>query len=153
MSNECKLARKRLILTDLGKKLSRAYKACRINRVSRMEFYEVERFCHELGREGLIVKPPIGTAHYGENSQAVKNKSKDISSKAPTIGRQPIGDQLNLEGVYISATSVRKVWIREKTGTHYERLLQLEDKYADTGLQCQKINASDWKSQALLLCN
>jgi transposase InsO family protein len=135
MTAKTKLAQKRLTLLQLAEKLSNVSKACRMHKVSRSQFYEYKRSFQEFGIEGLIDKPPIPNSHPGELPNEVKSKIIDLSLKQPTVGQQRIADQLNLEGVSVSATSVRNVWIKEDMETRYKRLLRLEDEHADKGFE------------------
>jgi hypothetical protein len=104
-------------------------------KVSRSQFYEYKRSFQEFGIEGLIDKPPIPSSHPSELSEDVKNKIIDLSLKQPTFGQQRISDQLNLEGISVSATSVRNVWIKENMETRYKRLLRLEEEHAGKGFE------------------
>jgi len=135
MTAKTKLAQKRLTLLQLAEKLGNVSKACRMHRVSRSQFYEYKRSFQEFGIEGLIDKPPIPSSHPSELSEDVKNKIIDLSLKQPTFGQQRISDQLNLEGISVSATSVRNVWIKENMETRYKRLLRLEEEHAGKGFE------------------
>jgi len=135
MTAKTKLAQKRLTLLQLAEKLGNVSKACRMHKVSRSQFYEYKRSFQEFGIEGLIDKPPIPSSHPSELSEDVKNKIIDLSLKQPTFGQQRISDQLNLEGISVSATSVRNVWIKENMETRYKRLLRLEEEHAGKGFE------------------
>jgi len=43
MADKTKLAQKRLTLLPLAEKLGNVFKACRVNKVSRSQFYEYKR--------------------------------------------------------------------------------------------------------------
>ncbi len=123
-----KLARKRLTLLQLAEKLGNVSKACRLQEVSRSQFYEYKRDFQEFGLEGLMDKPPIPGPHPNELSDETKETIISLSLKHPTFGQQRIADQLQLQGVSVSASSVRNLWIKENMETRYKRLLLLEEK-------------------------
>jgi hypothetical protein len=69
----------------------------------------------------------------GELSDETKQKIVDLSLKHPTFGQQGIADQLSLEAVSASATSVCNLWIKQDMETRYKRLPRLEETLAKDG--------------------
>ena len=135
MTAEQKLAQNRLTLLQLAEKLGNVSKVCRMHKVSRSQFYEYKRAFQELGFEGLIDRPPIPGAHPNELSEDIRRRVVELSLRHPTFGQQRIADQLHLEGVLVSASSVRNIWIKEDMETRYKRLLRLEESASDTGFE------------------
>ena len=130
MTAKEKLAQQRLTLLQLSEKLGNVSKACRMHGVSRSQYYEYKRSFQTHGVEGLIDKPPIPGPHPNELSEETKQKIIEVSLKHPSFGQLRISDQLRLEGVNVSASSVRNVWIKEDMETRYKRLLRLEERSA-----------------------
>jgi len=130
MTAKKKLAQKRLTLLQLAEKLGNVSKACRMHGVSRSQYYEYKRSFQTHGLEGLLDKPPLPGPHPNELPEATKEKIIEVSLKHPTFGQQRISDQLRLEGLNVSPSSVRNVWIKEDMETRYKRLLRLEEKAA-----------------------
>jgi hypothetical protein len=54
MTAKKKLAHKRLTLLQLAEKLGNVSKACRMHKVSRIQFYEYKRSFKEFGLEGWL---------------------------------------------------------------------------------------------------
>ena len=135
MTAKTKLAQKRLTLLQLAEKLGNVSKACRLHKVSRSQFYEYKRAFQQHGLSGLIDKPPIPGPHPNELTSEVKTKIIDLSLKHPTFGQQRIADQLRLDGVSVSAGSVRNLWIKQDMETRYKRLLRLEETQANEGFE------------------
>ena len=127
MTAEHKVAQSRLNLLQLAEKLGNVSKACRMGNVSRSQFYEYKRAFQEHGFDGLIDKPPIPGPHPAELSPEVRKQIIALSLKHPTFGQQRIADQLQLQGVAVSASSVRNLWLKEDMETRYKRLLRLEE--------------------------
>lgn len=130
MTAKEKLAQKRLTLLQLAEKLGNVSKACRMHGVSRSQYYEYKRSFQTHGIEGLVDKPPLPGPHPNELPEGTKEKIIEVSLKHPAFGQQRISDQLRLEGLNVSPTSVRNVWIKEDMETRYKRLLRLEEKAA-----------------------
>ena len=135
MTAATKLAQKRLTLLQLAEKLGNVSKACQMHKVSRSQFYEYKRAFQLHGLDGLIDKPPIPASHPNELSDEVKQRIVDLSLEHPACGQQRIADQLALEGIAASATSVRNLWIRQNMETRYKRLLRLEEAHAEKGFE------------------
>ena len=119
MTAKAKLAQKRLTLLQLAEKLGNVSKACQMHKVSRSQFYEYKRAFQQHGLEGLIDKPPIPGSHPNELTDETKQKIIDLSLKHPTFGQQRIADHLSLEGVSVSASSVRNLWLKQDMETRY----------------------------------
>lgn len=130
MTAKKKVAQKRLTLLQVAEKLGNISKACRMHGISRSQFYEYKRAFQVHGFDGLIDKPPIPGAMPHELSAETKRKIIDLSLAHPTFGHQRIADQLRLESVQVSPSSVRNLWLKEEMETRYKRLLKLEEKAA-----------------------
>ena len=53
-----------------------------------------------------------------------------LSIAHPAWGQMRVSDQLRLEGVSVSPSTVRNIWIREGLETRYKRILKLEEERA-----------------------
>jgi transposase InsO family protein len=106
-----------------------------MHKVSRSQFYEYKRAFQLHGLDGLIDKPPIPASHPNELTDEAKQKIIELSLKHPTFGQQRIADQLALQGLSVSATSVRNLWIKQDMETRYKRLLRLEQTHAEQGFE------------------
>lgn len=130
-----KLAHRRLTLLQLAERLGNVSKACLMHKVSRSQFYEYKRAFQEHGFEGLIDRPPIPGSHPNELSDDTRKRIIELSLQHPIFGQQRIADQLRLEGMGVSASSVRNIWIKEDMETRYKRLLRLEERATETGFE------------------
>jgi hypothetical protein len=128
MTAKKKIAQKRLTLLQLAEKLRNVSEACRHHGVSRSQFYEYKRAFQERGFEGLMDQPPIPKSFPNETPSEVKEKVVERSLEHPAWGPVHIGDHLRLEGVSVSPSTVRNIWLKEHMETRYKRLLRLEEK-------------------------
>jgi len=130
MTAKKKVAQNRLTLLQLAEKLGNVSRACRMHGISRSQFYEYKRAFQEHGFDGLIDRAPIPGPMPNELPQETKKKILDLSLKHPAYGQQRIADDLVLEGIQVSPSSVRNLWLKEEMETKYKRLLKLEEQAA-----------------------
>lgn len=127
MTAKKKIAQKRVTLLQLAERLGNVSQACRHHGVSRSQFYEYKRAFQERGFDGLIDRPPIPKTFPNETPQEYKEKVIKLSLEHPARGPVQISDRLRLEGVAVSPSTVRNIWIKENMETRYKRLLRLEE--------------------------
>ena len=127
MTAKVKIAHRKLSLLELAEKLNNISEACRLMSYSRSQFYEYKRAFQERGFEGLIDQPPIPKSFPNETLPEVKEKLINLSLEHPAWGPMHISDHLRLEGISVSPSTVRNIWIKEDMETRYKRLLRMEE--------------------------
>lgn len=127
MTAKNKIAQGRLNLLQLAERLNNVTEACKRRGVSRSQFYEYKRAFQEHGFDGLIDRPPIPQSCPHETTADVKEKVIAMSIEHPKRGQQHISDQLRLQGVSVSPSTVRNIWLKEGLETRYKRILRLEE--------------------------
>ena len=127
MTAKKKIAQSRLTLLQLAERLRNVSEACRRRGVSRSQFYEYKRAFQERGFEGLIDRPPVPKTFVNETPKEVKERVIALSIEHPAWGQVRISDQLRLEGVSVSPSTVRNIWLKEGLETRYKRILRLEE--------------------------
>jgi transposase InsO family protein len=127
MTATTKIAKTRLSLLQLAEQLRNVSEACRRRGVSRSQFYEYKRAFQEQGFEGLKDLPPIPKSCPHETPAEVKEKVIALSTEHPVWGQVRVSDQLRLEGISVSPSTVRNLWIKEGLETRYKRILRLEE--------------------------
>jgi len=127
MTANKKIAQKRVTLLQLAEQLRNVSQACRHHGVSRSQFYEYKRAFQERGFEGLMDQPPIPKSFPHETPPELKEKVISLSLEHPAWGPVHLSDHLRLEGVSVSPSTVRNIWVKEDMETRYKRLLRLEE--------------------------
>ena len=122
-----KIAQKRLTLLQLAEKIRNISEACRRRGISRSQFYEYKRAFQEHGFEGLKNLPPIPKSFPNETPVEVKEKILGMSIAHPHCGQVHAADHLRLEGISVSPSTIRNLWLREGLETRYKRILRLEE--------------------------
>ena len=113
------IAQKRLTLLQLAERIRNVSEACRHHGVCRSQFYEYKRAFQERGFDGLLDRPPIAKSFPNETSSEFREKVIALSLQHPTWGPMKISDQLRLENVNVSPSTVRNIWIKESMETRY----------------------------------
>lgn len=119
--------RRKLSLLQLAEELGNVSKACQIMGYHRDTFYEVKR-AFQVGGVSALVEEKRGPRgpHPNRVSQEVEEKILDYALAFPTQGAQRVANELRLQGVNVSASGVRGVWLRQDLETRHKRLLRLE---------------------------
>ena len=135
MSPEVKLAYQRLSVLKLAEKLGNVSKACRQRGMARTQFYEWKRRFQPYGLEGLVDLPPVHKTHPQTTPPEVVERILFLSLQHPAWGCDRLSDLLKLEGVSVSSPTVQSILIKHQMGSRYERLLKLEEKHLQEGIE------------------
>ncbi len=135
MTAEKKIAQKRLTLLQVAESLRNVSEACRRQGISRSQFYEYKRAFQEGGLKGLLDRPPIAKSFPNETPAEVREKVVKLSIEHPAWGPLRISDNLRLEGISVSPSTVRNLWIKEGLESRYKRILRLEEEKNGKGIE------------------
>jgi transposase InsO family protein len=126
-------------LLNLAEELKNVSKACKIMGVSRDTFYRYQELVAEGGVDALINK--------SKRSPNLKNRIDDAIEDAvrvyavrvyaveyPAHGQQRTSNELRKQGVFVSASGVRSIWLRHNLANFKNRLRALEEKVAQDGI-------------------
>jgi len=128
--------RRKLSLLQLAQELGNVSKACRLMGYHRDTFYEVRRAFQVGGVQALVEqrRGPRGP-HPNRVGPEIEARILAYGLDHPTHGAQRVANQLRLEGLTVSPSGVRGVWLRHDLETRLKRLLRLEQAVAqDTTL-------------------
>jgi len=125
--------RRKLSLLKLAEELGNVSKACQIMGYHRDSFYEIRRSFQKGGVSALVEEKRGPRApHPNRVSTEVEARILDYALAKPTHGAQRVANELRLEGVTVSSSGVRGVWLRHDLETRTKRLLRLERSASDT---------------------
>ena len=121
-------------LLNLAEELSNVSKACKVMGVSRDTFYRYQDLVEEGGLDALIDK--------SRRTSNIKNRIDPEIEKAiiqsaieyPAWGQQRTSNELRKNGVFVSGSGVRCVWLRNNLENFKKRLKALEEKVAQEGI-------------------
>lgn len=113
MATTTQSTRRKLSLLKLAEELGNVSKACNIMGYHRDTFYEVKRAFQTGGVAALVEnrRGPRGP-HPNRVSAEIEEKILDYCLERPTHGAQRVSNELRLQGVTVSSSGVRGVWLR-----------------------------------------
>jgi transposase InsO family protein len=129
-----KIIKNKLGLLNLAQELGNVSQACRVMGFSRDTFYRYQSAVEEGGIDALLDqnrhKPNLKNRIDAYTEQAVIA----MTIENPALGQVRLSNELRQQGVFISPSGVRCVWLRNNLHRFKLRLSALEKKVADEGL-------------------
>ncbi|MDO6708985.1 IS481 family transposase [Photobacterium sp. 1_MG-2023] len=121
-------------LLNLAEELGNVSKACKVMGVSRDTFYRYQELAETGGVDALV--------NQSRRTPNMKNRVDPTTEQAvvvyaleyPAHGQVRSSNELRKQGVFISASGVRSVWLRHNLENFKKRLVALEKKVADEGI-------------------
>ena len=133
---ECtqKIIRNKVGLLNLAEELGNVSKACKVMGLSRDTFYRYKAAVEDGGVDALIDK--------NRRQPNLKNRVDEATEKAvlefaltfPAYGQLRASNELRKNGVFVSPSGVRCIWLRNNLGSLKQRLKELERKSAAENL-------------------
>lgn len=119
--------KRKLSLLQLAEELGNVAKAARIMGYHRDSFYEVQRAFKSGGVAALVdARRGARNPHPNRVAPEVEQRVLAYCLTHPTRGAARVANDLRLEGLAISPSGVRGVWLRHDLETRYKRLMRLE---------------------------
>lgn len=131
MSDQERLIDAKISLLQLAKELNNIQKLCKTAGIARSSFYEIKKAYEQFGREGLKPKPKRRPRMPNETPPEIVEKILDMTRQHPSYSYNRIANQLQMIGVGISGTGVRKVWGRHDLARKLDRYLWLEKEVSE----------------------
>jgi len=121
-------------LLNLAEELGNVAQACRLMGVSRDTFYRVKEAKDAGGIDALL--------HKDRRTPNLKNRVDDATESAvlafavdnPAAGQVRVSNELRKQGIFVSPSGVRSIWLRHDLETFRQRLTALEKKMAAEGI-------------------
>ena len=121
-------------LLNLAAELGNVSKACRIMGFSRDTFYRYQAARDAGGVEALF--------EVSRRKPNLKNRVEEVTEQAvvqfatafPAYGQVRAGNELRKQGIFVSPSGVRSIWLRHDLASMKQRLTALEKMSAEQGL-------------------
>jgi transposase InsO family protein len=129
-----RIIKNKLGLLNLAMELGNVSKACKVMGLSRDTFYRYKSALDNGGVEALVDK--------SRRKPNLKNRTDEASEAAvlafaldfPAHGQVRASNELRKQGVFVSPSGIRSIWLRNGLESMKRRLHALERKIAETGL-------------------
>ncbi|WP_339144314.1 IS481 family transposase [Pseudoalteromonas galatheae] len=121
-------------LLNLAEELGNVSKACKMMGVSRDTFYRYQELVDEGGIDALIGKSRRTPNLKNRVDEETENAVCTYAIEFPAHGQVRASNELRKQGVFVSASGVRSVWLRHDLENFKKRLKALEAKVAQEGL-------------------
>lgn len=122
-------------LLNLAEELSNVSRACKVMGVSRDTFYRYQELVDRGGVDALIEKSRRTPNLKNRVDEAVEQAVTSYAIEFPAHGQHRTSNELRKQGIFVSGSGVRSVWLRHGLENFKKRLKALEDKVARDGIQ------------------
>ncbi len=121
-------------LLNLAEELQNVSRACKVMGVSRDTFYRYQELAAEGGVEALLEKDRRVPNLKNRVEDATEQAVKAYAIEYPAHGQHRTSNELRKQGVFVSGSGVRSIWLRHSLENFKKRLKALELKVATDGI-------------------
>jgi transposase InsO family protein len=121
-------------LLNLAEELGNVSKACQVMGLSRDTFYRYKQAVDEGGVDALFNKSRRKANPKNRVDEKTELAAVMHALEYPAHGQVRASNELRKQGVFVSPTGVRGIWLRNNLGSFKDRLRALEEKVAREGI-------------------
>ena len=129
-----RIIKNKLGLLNLAEELGNVSKACQVMGFSRDTFYRYQSAMDDGGVEALLDKNRRKPNIKNRTDEKTEAAVIDLAIENPALGQLRVSNELRKQGVFISPSGVRSIWMRHDLESMKKRLRALEEKVAKEGL-------------------
>ena len=141
-------------LLNLAEELQNVSRACKVMGVSRDTFYRYQELTESGDIDALINKSRRVPNFKNRVDDHIEQAVMDYAIQYPAYGQHRTSNELRKQGVFVSGSGVRSIWLRHDLENFKKRLKALEAKVAQEGIQLndQQIAALERKHEDDVAC-
>ncbi|MFN4189068.1 MAG: IS481 family transposase [Acinetobacter johnsonii] len=141
-------------LLNLAEELQNVSRACKVMGVSRDTFYRYQELTESGDMDALINKSRRVPNFKNRVDNHIEQAVIDYAIQYPAYGQHRTSNELRKQGVFVSGSGVRSIWLRHDLENFKKRLKALEAKVAQDGIQLndQQIAALERKHEDDVAC-
>ena len=141
-------------LLNLAEELQNVSRACKVMGVSRDTFYRYQELTESGDVDALINKSRRVPNFKNRVDDHIEQAVIDYAIQYPAYGQHRTSNELRKQGVFVSGSGVRSIWLRHDLENFKKRLKALEAKVAQDGIQLndQQIAALERKHEDDVAC-
>lgn len=144
-----KVIKHKVGLLNLAEELGNVSKACKMMGLSRDTFYRYKEAVDEGGVEALFDQNRRKSNLKNRVDKAVEERVVAYATEQPAHGQIRTSNQLRKEGVIVSQSGVRSIWMRHDLETFKKRLAALSAKVAVDGLILTEVQVAAMEKSKL----
>lgn len=134
LNSNVKIIKHKVGLLNLAEELGNVSKACKVMGLSRDTFYRYKSAVDEGGVDALFDQNRRKPNFKNRVDEAIESAVKDYAIAYPAHGQHRTSNELRKQGVFVSGSGVRSVWLRHQLANFKDRLKALEVKVAEEGI-------------------
>lgn len=121
-------------LLNLAEELGNVSKACKIMGFSRDTFYRYQELAQDGGVEALIDRSKRKPNVKNRVDESIEKAVLDYAINQPAHGQHRTSNELRKQGIFVSGSGIRSIWVRHNVENFKKRLHALEAKVASEGI-------------------
>lgn len=121
-------------LLNLAQELNNVSRACKVMGVSRDTFYRYQELVNEGGVDALLDKSRRSPNLKNRIDPAIEDAVRVYAVEFPAHGQHRTSNELRKQGIFVSGSGVRSIWLRHNLENFKKRLKALEEKVAKEGI-------------------
>lgn len=129
-----KVIQNKVGLLNLAEELGNISKACKVMGYSRDTFYRYREAVETGGLENLLDKSRRKPNLKNRTDEATESAVIAVAIEFPAYGQLRASNELRKQGMFVSPSGVRSIWLRNNLESFKKRLSALEVKAASEGL-------------------
>ena len=134
LNSTVKIIKHKVGLLNLAEELGNVSKACKVMGLSRDTFYRYKSAVDEGGVDALFDQTRRKPNFKNRVDETIETAVKEYAVAFPAHGQHRTSNELRKQGVFVSGSGVRSVWLRHQLANFKDRLKALEMKVANEGI-------------------